>query len=189
MQEEKRQLRCRAIIEMLGKPREYIVETLKKYVKDIKENPEIIILNEDYAEPRQQETMFSVFVELEMVVKDVNTLVGFCIDYMPSSVEIVKPEQIIFKNTEISNFINDLQARLHNLDMVAKRLAGENKFLKRNMNTSLKNTISIVLKMRHLPLNELSRFTGINENELLIILDEMTKDNKVKKRGGRLRPG
>ena len=62
MQEEKRQLRCRAIIEMLGKPREYIVETLKNYVKGIKENPEIIILNEDYAEPRQQETMFIVFV-------------------------------------------------------------------------------------------------------------------------------
>ena len=38
--------------------------------------------------------------------------------------------------------------------------------------------------MRHLPLNELSRFTGINENELLIILDEMTKDNKVKKEEG-----
>src|SRR3989338_2726967 len=100
MPEEKKDLiRCRAILEVLGKPKEHVEKTIKLLVEKVKEDPEISVLNERYSEITPQEkTMFSIYVELEMVVKGITTLTGFCFDFMPSSLEIEKPEQLILKN-------------------------------------------------------------------------------------------
>ncbi|MBS3098357.1 hypothetical protein J4209_06195 [Candidatus Woesearchaeota archaeon] len=176
------QIRFRTIIEMLGKPKEHVEKTLSLYIDKIKEDGNIIVLNEDYAELKQQENMWSTFVELEIVVKDISILIGFCIDYMPSSVEIVKPEQLAFNNRELSNFLNDLQAKLHNLDMIVKQLKAQNDFLKRNMNVSLKNTVSIMLSIKGaLSLKELAKLSGINEKEAGALLNGMIKEERIKK--------
>src|SRR3989339_1846234 len=105
MPEEKKDLiRCRAVLEVLGKPKEHVEKTIKLLVEKVKEDPEISILKEKFAEITQQEKeIFSTFVELEMVVKGVTTLTGFCFDFMPSSIEIEKPEILEVKNRDISN--------------------------------------------------------------------------------------
>lgn len=183
MQEYKKDLiRCRAILEVLGKPKEHVEKTIKMLVEKIKENPEISILNESYAEIKPQEkTMFSTFVELEMVVKGVTELTGFCFDFMPSSLEIEKPEQFILKNRDISNMLNDLQAKLHSVDMVAKTLRAERDFLKRNLNTMLTNIITILIKINKNTLEDLSKFTGINKEEMEKHLERLIKEEKIKK--------
>ncbi|GAG41546.1 unnamed protein product, partial [marine sediment metagenome] len=149
MTEEKKDLiRCRAILEVLGKPKEHVEKTIKMLVEKVKENPEISVLNEKYAEIKPEgKTMFTTFVELEIVVKGITELTKFCFDFMPSSLEIEKPEQFILKNRDISNILNDLQSKLHTVDMVAKTLKAERDFLKRNLNTMLSNTITILIKL------------------------------------------
>jgi len=61
MPEEKKDLiRVRAILEVLGKPKEHVENTIKLLVENVKEDPEISILNEKYAEIKPQgKTMFS----------------------------------------------------------------------------------------------------------------------------------
>ena len=186
MPEEKKDLiRCRAVLEVLGKPKEHVEKTIKLLVEKVKEDPEISILKEKFAEITQQEKeIFSTFVELEMVVKGVTTLTGFCFDFMPSSIEIEKPEILEVKNRDISNIFNDLQSKLHAVDMVAKKLRLEGDFLKRNLNTMITNLITILIKINKNTFEDLSKFTGIGEPELKDHLEKLEKQGKLKKEEG-----
>ena len=180
MAEDKNYIRCRVILEMLGKPKEHIEKTLKDYVEKIKQDQSWMVIKDDFAEPKQQETMWSSFVELEIVFKDIKKLLPFCFDYMPSSVEIIKPKDILILNHELSDFLNDLQAKLHNVDMIAKKLRAANTVLKKNLNTALKNVILLSLSVKKtLNLEGLSKFSGIKKEELNPFLEQLTKEGRL----------
>src|SRR3989338_10566187 len=123
-------IRCRTIIEVLGKPKEHVENSIKEYVEHIKKDSELVILSEDYSEIREQGKLWSQFVELELVVKGTFKLISFCFEYMPSSMEVMKPEHLILTNHELGSFLNDLQARLHDVDMIVKKQKAENDFIK-----------------------------------------------------------
>ena len=174
-------IRCRTIIEVLGKPKEHVEKSLKEYIEHIKEDSDLVILNEEYSEIEEREKLWSKFVELDLVIKGTQKLISFCFEYMPSSIEVLKPEHLILTNPELSNFLNDLQARLHSVDMVVKQLRAENDFIKNNMNVILHNTILICLKVADLTLEQLSQVTGIEKKELEIFVEKLLKENKIKK--------
>ncbi len=180
-QGEHAHIRCRIIIEVLGKPKEHVENALKEYIEHIKQDSELVILNEDYSEINEQGKLWSKFVELDLVIKGTKKLISFCFEYMPSSIEVVKPEHLIMTNPELSNFLNDLQARLHSVDMIVKQMKAENDFLRLNMNAIISNAIIITLKISSLPLEQLSKVTGIHQKELQTFLEKLIKDNKVKK--------
>ncbi len=181
-EEKKDPIRCRAILEVLGKPKGHVEKTIKLLVEKVKENPENSVLNEKFADIQPEgETVFSTFVELEIVFKGMGPLIGFCFDFMPSSLEVDKPDSLLLKNRDISNALNDLQAKLHNVDMIAKTLKAERDFLKRNFNTVIGNLITVLIKVGKNNLEDLSKFTGINSQELEKYIDELTKDGKIKK--------
>ena len=180
-QGEHAHVRCRTIIEVLGKPKEYVEDALKQYIEHIKEDHELVVLNEDYSEAKEQGKMWSKFVELDLIIKGTKKLISFCFEYMPSSLEVLKPEHLIMTNAEFSNFLNDLQARLHNVDMVVKQQKAENDFLRQNMHAIIHNTILICLKVAKLSMEQLSKVTGIEEKELEIFVEKLLKENKVKK--------
>ena len=180
-QGEHAHVRCRTIIEVLGKPKEHVEDALKQYIAHIKEDSELVVLNEDYSEAKEQGNLWSKFVELDLVIKGTKKLISFCFEYMPSSLEILKPEHLIMSNTELSNFLNDLQARLHNVDMVVKQQKSENDFLRQNMHAIIHNTILICLKVARLSLEQLSQVTGVEQKELEIFVEKLLKENKIKK--------
>lgn len=183
MVEQKKELiRFRAILEVLGKPKEHVETALKLLVEKTKEDPELSVISEKYApiEPKEK-TMFSTFVELEIVAKGLAPITGFCLDYMPSSIEIDKPEQLSIKNRDLSNFFNDLQAKLHTVDMIAKTLRVERDFLKRNLSTMISNMLTILIKINKNTFEDLSKFTGINPEELENHLNKLVQEGKIKK--------
>ncbi len=180
-QGEHAHIRCRAIIEVLGKPKEHVENAIKEYVGHIREDSELVILNEDYSEIKEQGSLWTKFVELDLIIKGASKLISFCFEYMPSSIEVTKPEHLVMSNAELSNFLNDLQARLHNVDMIVKQLKGENDFLKRNTNAILHNAIMICLKVNSLSIEQISQLTGIEEKELGLFIENLVKENKIKK--------
>ncbi len=180
-QGEHAHVRCRTIIEVLGKPKEHVENALKEYIEHIKRDSELVILNEDYSEIKEQGKLWSKFVELDLVIKGTKKLISFCFEYMPSSIEVVKPEHLVMTNPELSNFLNDLQARLHSVDMVVKQTKAENDFLRLNMNAIISNAIVISLKISNLSLEHLSKVTGIHQKELQAFLEKLINENKVKK--------
>lgn len=180
-QGEHAHIRCRTIIEVLGKPKEYVEDALRQYIEHIKEDHELVILSENYSEAKEQGNLWSKFVEMDLVIKGTKKLISFCFEYMPSSLEVLKPEHLIMANAELSNFLNDLQARLHSVDMVVKQQKAENDFLKQNMHAIIHNTLLICLKVSRLSLEQLSQVTGIEKKELEIFIGKLLKENKIKK--------
>ena len=186
MQEEKliaeqTHIRCKIIIEVLGKPKDHVENSIRDYVEKIKKDPELIVMNADFSEAAEKNRLWAVFVELDMVIKGVSKLIGFCFDYMPSSIEIIKPEEFVVKKSTVENFINDLQARLHNVDMIVKKQKNENTFLKKNLSKAASNLILLSLTSGGMDMERLSRVTGIAEKELKIFLEQLIEEDKVKK--------
>lgn len=183
LKEREGHVHCKIIIEMLGKPKEHVEEALREYVQQIKQNNEIEVLEEFFGDFQPKEDMWTGFVELEMLMKDLSTLIGFCFDYMPASIEVIEPEELKMLNREISNMINDLQGKLHNLDMLVKNMKAENVLLRKNMRTLLKNIVSVLLLGRSLNLMQLSKATGIGEKEMNVFLEGLVKGGYLAKEG------
>ena len=178
---EETHIRSKIIIEILGKPKEHVEKTLRMYVDKIKEDSDLIVLNSEFADAQEKGDLWATFVELELVIKGVPKLIAFCFDYMPSSVEILKPEEFNMKKSTVEDLLNDLQARLHNVDMIIKQQKNENEFLKKNLSKSAGNAILIALAQGSLDKEKLSKVTGIASKELGIFLDNLIKENKISK--------
>ncbi len=186
MEEKKEFLRCRAILEILGKPKDHVEKTRDLLLGRLRDDPSLSILHE-YGAPLspKEKTLFATYVELEMVFKDLSSLIGFCFDYMPSSLDIEKPMAISFENHELSAILNDLQAKLHNVDMIAKTLRAERDVLKKNMHTMTLNTITILSKIGKSTLDELSKFSGVDKAQLEKFLEDRIKEGVIEKSGDR----
>ena len=128
-------LKARAIIEILGSPEEHVKKTMQMILDKIKQYPDTKVIKEKMfpAEKVGDKKLWSTFTELDLEVKDVQTLTGFCFDFMPSSLEIMEPEEMALQHHTISDFLNDLLARLHQYDMVLKNVHAENILLKRRL--------------------------------------------------------
>lgn len=178
-------IRCRTIIEVLGKPKEHVEASLKEYISKLKTEDGIMVLKQEVtpAEQQEKDKLWSSFAEIELIVKGLTRFISFCVNYMPSSVEIIKPEEFSLKNNEVTSFLNELQSKLHAVDMVAKTLHLENDFLKRNISSLVKNSILLSLRVSKLTRDGLSKTTGINGNELDLFLVSLSKEKKIKKEG------
>lgn len=171
----------RAIIEVLGKPKEHVQSSLEKYLQNLKENELYSVVNVQMAKLKQQKEgeLWSIFVEVEVWTEKVEHLIGFCFDYMPSSIEVVEPSELKLNDLEVSNFLNDLQTKLHGIDMLAKQLKNENEVLKINTAALLKNYITVLLKQNNLTSVQLSKFTGVNQDKLEDFLDQLIDEGKI----------
>lgn len=177
-------LHTRLIVEMLGKPKEHLDQTMKQYIEKLKDDKDIIIIKEEYSEPEDKEGMFAEFVELEMLFRSIEVLTFFCFDYMPSSVEIIAPEKVSYVTRDVMAFLNDLQARLHTIDMKLKTVLQENENLTRNAYTLLRNLVLLSVRQGEKTSGELSKITGLKPEDLTKFLDMFEKEeNKIKKEG------
>jgi len=170
----------RFIVEMMGAPPEYLETTLKNYIEKLKKAG-MDIRKEDYAQaakPKEAQ-LWSAFVELEISFKTLVELLAFCFDAMPSSVEIVQPEQMQFKSAELTDFLNDLQARLHQTDMVVKTQRAQQAI------TIFHNFIRAVLQDGAKTPEDLSQVIGVKPEELTPFLDKLLEQRKIVKEENR----
>lgn len=171
----------RAVVEVLGKPKEHVDSTLKGYLQKLKENSRYEVIKEDLAELKQHEEseLWMAFAELEIKTSEVAEIIDFCFDYMPSLIEIVEPEELQLDSLAISSFLNDMQAKLHGVDMIAKQMKVENQITNRSMARLLSNFITILLRDHNLSSEQLSKLTGMNIDVLEDYLDKMIDEGKV----------
>lgn len=122
----------RSIIELAGFPKEHIEESMKQIMGKLKEEKEIKILRQEIAEIKEVKKMWATYTELELNIENFAALTHFCFYYMPSSVEILKPESFEVPANNIAGLFNDVLARLHKNEMVVRSLYLENQKLKKN---------------------------------------------------------
>lgn len=177
---------ARLLIEVLGAPKAHIDETIRLYVDRIKQEPEIKIVREEYGEAEEREDkLFGVYVEIDVEVKRVAQLVWLCFDFMPSSVEILEQTVLTYEQREITDFLNDLQARLHKFDGLLKKLNAENKVLKKNSLTLAKNLFLVALKDGPKEMSELVSLSGVPEHTALKFLKTLEREGRVAENEGK----
>jgi hypothetical protein len=175
------EITCRAVIEVLGKPEQHVLDSLNSYVEKLTGDERYTIKAKEIAEIKKHndEDLFVSFAEIEFMVNKVEDLVSFCFEYMPSIIEVISPGELKFTNYDVSQFLNDMQARLHHVDMVAKQIKMKNDHLNKNMRSLLLNYIMLLLRKNDLTLNQLSQFTGVKEELLGDYLDHLIDNEKV----------
>ena len=128
---ENSNITAKVVLEILGSPKDHVEETMKIVIIKAKES--FKLLSEKTYETEEIEGLWSTFSELEISFKSMDKMIGFCFDFMPSSIEIIEPLNFSLKCTDISNTMNDLLAKLHRYDMVVKNLNAENIILKKKL--------------------------------------------------------
>ena len=116
-------IKATTIIEIAGKPKEHVSETLNRVLELIKTNTNFKLIEHELNEPKtvQDSTqIYSSFGEFEIEFPNMDTLNGFCFDFMPSSIEIIEPEKITIDSGEMNNLLNDTITKLHQYDRVLK---------------------------------------------------------------------
>lgn len=124
------ELQIRAIIEILGIPKEHVEETLQKVLTELGNRKGVTILSKEIAETKQLEKFFSTYVDVELKLADMDKLIDLCFDFLPSSIEILEPERINLESYKLAGFMNDLLAKLHQHSMIIRNLHAENLLMK-----------------------------------------------------------
>lgn len=175
-------IHIRTIIEVMGTPKDHVQKTLGDYVKKIRDDKDLLMVSEDIEKVTETDEMFTAFAELEILVKSTKDLLSFCFDYMPSSVEVLAPEKVMYDTNDLSDFINDMQARLHAVNIGAHNLSEYNQTLIKNTAVLVKNFIFYSLaEAKDLP--SLTKIIGIEQEKLKNILESMIKEGRIKKQG------
>jgi hypothetical protein len=176
----------KAVIEVVGKPAEHVEASLKKYIEMLKNDKVFEVAECKFADTKKQEDteMWSNFAELEVRATKIEDLTHFAFQYMPSMVEIVQPKNITFSDGQLTNFLNDLQSKLHQVDMVAKTMTMENEIIKLNSGKLLKNYIILLLSKENMTAEKLGGLTGVNKDKLADFLDKLIDEGKIDMKEG-----
>jgi len=128
-------IRTRIISEIVGSPEEHVNKTTDLLLNKIKEKKDLKISNERKfkAEKMEGNPLYSAFIEYEVEFQKLESLIGFCFDFMPSSIEILEPKEVNIPATNAADLFNELLAQLHQNDLFLRNMAAELKMLK-NLN-------------------------------------------------------
>lgn len=179
---EQQPIVARAIVEIMGAPKEFVKKALMDHVDKIKQEG-LSVQFEKYAEPKEQDNYFTQFVELQISFKSLEQLLDFCIDSMPSAVEIMSPAKLELDMTVFEGFINDFQARLHHTDMMLKGLQAQKSVLDKNALNTFHNFIKFACRSKPQDINELAKLLGIGSQELIAFVENMVSKGELKKEG------
>ncbi len=148
--EENSKIEVSFIIEMLGKPKEHLKNTLERLIEKLGNETGVKIINKTIHEPKKlernldekqkeiiekikektkhdstihvTEDLFITFAEIEAEFENLENLLFVTFNYMPSNVEIIKPESFIIKNSYFGDLLTGIILRLHKYDEIAKKL-------------------------------------------------------------------
>lgn len=175
----------RAIVEMLGAPEAHLRQAFSAYLTRLASEKGIELRYQKLSEPKAQEELFVMFAELELEFKNPRALLNFCFGYMPASIELINPARLELTSQELTAWLNDIQARLHKLDALAKALRLENSRLNRNAAALLRNNIMLVLREKPMELASVARKVGIPEDRAAPFVKALVRQGWLKQKGKR----
>ena len=157
MKEEKEKIHAALILEVIGKPQKYLIETLEGLIIQMNTEPGIHVTKKDVKEPKKMEEKGGVaipsnkelrieekefyisFAEIEIDVDNISDLIFLMFKYMPAHIEIITPDNIPLANFEWNQILNELMRRLHGYDEVARVLQVEKSILESKLKTIEEN--------------------------------------------------
>ncbi|MFH0870301.1 MAG: hypothetical protein V1866_04565 [archaeon] len=170
--------------EVLGSPKEHVDKTIHDFVDNIRKDSFITILSEDYGETEEtpEGGLWSTYVETEMLFPDLEKFVWLCINFMPASIEIIAPAELKFRDKDLTLWLNDLLAKLHEISATVRQATAKEDLFVKNMNAMIQNTMLLAAEHHHSP-EQISEKTGIPVEQLHPFFEALVKAQKLEKKG------
>lgn len=125
-------LEIRLIIEILGKPKDHVLLTMKNLIAQLEKEKGVTLTQQTVHEPRlvkDSKELYTTFAEIEAQFESVNVFFGIIFAYMPSNIEIISPSSMKMTNEEVGTIGNTLIGRLHLYESVTKKLVSDRDIL------------------------------------------------------------
>ena len=124
------------ILEVIGRPKEHLTETLEKIIKEIDNEKMVSVKTKKINEPiimKDQKDFYTSFAEVEVEVEKMLNLAILLFKYMPAHIEIIYPEIIALQNNDWNDILNELTRRLHGYNEVARIVQTEKGILEKKL--------------------------------------------------------
>jgi len=171
-----------AVIEILGAPKDHIEKTMIKVVDHVGTQTGLTIISEQIAEAQEQNELFSTFADLQIWAKSFGHLVEFLFNYMPSSIEVLEPQEVSLKRIDLGNLMTELAGRLHASETTIKDLRARNQVIDHNTRMIIQNFITRGLEQNAQTSTDLALFTGVPERNVLAFLDHLKQEGIIEQK-------
>ena len=134
--EETKKIKAIMIIEIIGRPVEYLTEKLNEILSQIGSEKGVIVVSKKINEPilmKDQKDFYTSFAELEIETEQILHIAALMFKYMPAHIEIIEPENVPLDNSGWNEILNELIRKLHGYDEVARILQMERDILERKL--------------------------------------------------------
>ncbi len=116
------------ILEILGRPPEFLISTLNDLIKKMGEEKGIKIKESKINTPvllKDQKDFYTSFAEIEFEAETMLNVVILMFKYMPAHVEIISPQNASMTNAEWGDILSELTRRLHGYEEIARIMQNE----------------------------------------------------------------
>ncbi len=179
----------RVVIEVMAKKPEVATKALQDYIKSIKDPasaPEIRVLSHTVAEPKEQEGgAFTNYVEADLKFASVASLIGYCFDALPSSVDILEPDNLKLDTADLTGLLNDLMARLHKVNFELANLRGNYSIIEANSTGLLRNFMIHLVKNGEKSEEDVARTIGLSKDALRGIVTKYLHESPIVLKDGK----
>jgi hypothetical protein len=134
--EKEKKITAVLIFEIIGKPKEHLVQTLDSIIKKIGEEKGVEVKEKKVKEPvlmKNQKEFYTTFAEVEVEVDEILYIAMLMFKYMPAHIEVVSPEIISLTNNGWGEILSELTRRLHRYDEVARIIKSEKNILEKKL--------------------------------------------------------
>ena len=168
--------------ELIGSPKEHIEKTIRGYIDNLKSDSQITIISEEFGKPEKTEgNLWSTYADTEMLINSLEKFVWLCVNFMPASIEIIAPEELSFKEKDLTNWLNDLLAKLHEISHTVRQSNIYKDVVSRGMNALIQNSILLAAEKYHKP-KEIAEKLGIPEEQLQPFFKSLVKNQKIERK-------
>ena len=177
-----------ATFEIAGKPKQHVEESLDKYLENIQKDERIIIVQEEREEAIEHDDgIFSAFAELDIIVESLETFTWLCLNFSPASIEIIEPDVLKIQARDLTNWLNDLLSKLHEVASEIRTERGSKEHLVVGMNQLIKNSIILALESEPASQEELSKKIGVVGEQMEQFLTHLEEKGKIVSEDGTYR--
>jgi hypothetical protein len=170
------------LFELIGNPKEHIEKTMESFLATINEDKHIITIKEEMEETlelEQSKGLFSTAAEVDYLILGIEKLTWFAFNFLPANIEIKAPEELTFKDKDLSDWMNDLLARLHEVNTVHTALKSEHTVLVKNLNNAIRNNVLLALETGASDAKSVSKKIGLGETASQQFLEALVKEEKA----------
>ena len=168
--------------EVVGSPREHVEKTIREFTANIKKDSGIHFLSEEYGDAEELEGgMFGTFVDTEILVDSLDKFNWLCVNFMPSNIEIMEPEELSFSDKDLTNWFNDLLAKLHEVSIAHRQALAKEEGYTKSMNALVHNSVLLAAERYHTA-KEIATRVGLPEEQVGKFLEANVKNKKLVKK-------